>query len=458
MRSKLIVAYVLVFVCLLSLVLSACQPEQAGVVSTAAPLSKPTESVSTVLPSPSEPPALSGMLEVVFVNDGNIQVWEEATQQTRTIVNTGDVFSVTMSDDGQMIAYTRGAWVGGLDGYEQFALWALNRADGNPRELISAQALRQQLYPSERESSNFFQLSWLPRSHQLIFSGTKYIAQGEGLSHALPLGAYLVDTDHGSVTVLADITENLHFLPAPDGKQIALMSPSEVGFINADGSNPRQEVLTYAEAGLGSPLFPMGAWTQDSSALVVTGSFQSDPDRNIEFTIWHVPADGSSLEPLANITESTPNSVTFSADGKLAAFLQTTDQQPAEIAGWFIKSLIPEAGPLALPYYGTKNFYANLHWSPAGEAFVIQDQALLQLCPDATQDSQVCGEPIHLDGGIITGLQWVDASRFLFESVEPNALSLGNVDGTITPIVTWKKAQRWTENEILSGWSFDVSP
>jgi hypothetical protein len=28
-------------------------------------------------------------------------------------------------------------------------------------------------------------------------------------------------------------------------------------------------------------------------------------------------------------------------------------------------------------------------------------------------------------------VQWVDSSRFLFESIEPNTLSLGNLDGTI---------------------------
>jgi hypothetical protein len=341
-----------------------------------------------------------------------------------------------------------------LDGYEQFALWAMNRAGGNPRELISAQDLRQRINPSERDSSNFYQLGWVPQSHQLIFSGTKYIAQAEGLSHAIPHGAYLVDTDTGSVNMLAEAAENLRFLPSPDGKQIALMSPGDVGFINVDGSNQRQDVLTYAEVGLTGPLFPTGVWTQDSRALVMTGSFESDPNFNVNFTIWRIPIDGSSPEALGTVTGSSPNSVTFSPDGKSASFLQTTDQQPPETAGWFIKPLIPEAGPLALPSYGKKAFYTNLHWSPAGDAFAIKDQDLFQLCPNATQDSQVCGEPIHLGSGIITTLQWVDASRFLFESIEPNTLSLGNVDGTITPITTWTEVQRWTENDILSGWSF----
>ncbi|HEX6304906.1 MAG TPA: hypothetical protein VFZ76_11995 [Anaerolineales bacterium] len=457
MQSKLFFKHVLISVCLLSLSLSACLPEQEGVVSTSTPLSLPTESLSTAMPSPNVTPLPIGMIEVAFVKDGNIQVWDEATQQTRTIVNTGDVFSVTVSDDGQIIAFTRGSWVGDvLDGYEQFALWVMNRDGGNPRELISAQDLRQRINPSERDSSNFYQLGWVPQSHQLIFSGTKYIVQGEGLSHAVPQGAYLVDTDKGSVTVLAEAAENLRFLPSPDGKQIALMSPSDVGFINADGSNKRQDVLTYEEVGLTGPLFPTGAWTMDSHAFVMTGSFGMDPGYNINFTIWRIPMDGSSPGALATVTGSHPGSVTFSPDGKSASFLQTTDQQPSEIAGWIITPLIPEAGPLTLPYYGKKAFYANLHWSPAGDAFAIQDQDLLQLCPNATQDSQVCGQPIHLGSGIITALQWVDTSRFLVEGIEPNNLSLGKLDGTITPIVTWTEGQRWTENDILSGWSFYI--
>jgi WD40 repeat protein len=453
MRSELFFKHVLIAVCLLSLSLSAC--------------ALPVDVVPTATPSLSAPPLPTSTIIVAFVKDGNIQLWDEATQQTRTIVNTGDVFSVTVSKDGQRIAFTRGSWVGDvLDGYEQFSLWAMDRDGGNPRELISAQELRQRMNPGERDSSNFYQLGWVSQSHQLIFSGTKYIVQAEGLSHAIPQGAYLVDTDTGSVSVLAEAAQNVRFLPSPDGKQIALMSPSDVGFINVEGSNRRQDVLTYAEVGFAGPLFPVGVWTQDSRAFVMTGSFEQDPKLNVTFTIWRIPMDSAALngaardssapDALATVTGSHPSSVNFSPDGKSVSFLQTTDQQPPEIAGWFIAPLVPEVGPLALPYYGKEASYANLHWSPAGDAFVIKDQDLLQLCPNATQDSQVCEEPIHLGSGIITELQWVDTSRFLFESIEPNTLSLGKLDGTFTPIVTWTELQRWTENDILSGWSFYI--
>jgi hypothetical protein len=60
----------------------------------------------------------------------------------------------------------------------------------------------------------------------------------------------------------------------------------------------------------------------------------------------------------------------------------------------------------------------------------------------------VSGEAIHLGSGIITTLEWIDPTRFLFETIEPNTLSLDKLDGTFTPIVTW------TENDRISGWSF----
>jgi WD40 repeat protein len=455
MHSQWFFKQVLFSVCLLSLSLSACNLRPSDVAATADPISPPAESLSTPIQSPGSPTIPSGPIEVAFVKDGNVQVWDEATQQTRTITNTGDVMSVTVSDDGQTIAFTRGSWVGDVfEGYEQFALWAMQRDGGNPRELISAQDLRQRIKAGQRDSSNFFQLSWIPRTHQLIFSGTIYIVQGQGLSHAFPQGVYLVDTDDGSVTVLADAAEDLRFLPSPDGKQVALMSPRSLSFINSDGSNRRPDALTFMEGGVTGPLFPLGAWTQDSRAFVMTGSFEKDPNYNIDFKIWRIPTDGSSPEALAAVSRSHPQSVTFSPDGKSTAYVLTTVQQPAAIVEWVIVPLQPEAGALALPYHGKGTFYANLHWSPAGDAFVINDQAVLQLCPDAERDSQVCRELVPPGSGIITRLQWVDASRFLLETAEPNTLSLVKLDGSITPIVTWSEPQRWLENDSISGWSF----
>jgi hypothetical protein len=93
-----------------------------------------------------------------------------------------------------------------------------------------------------------------------------------------------------------------------------------------------------------------------------------------------------------------------------------------------------------------------VRWSPDGEAFVIKDQNLLRLCPEATNAAQVCGDPIPLAGGtdLIDGFEWIDEGSFLYRVVEPTTLSLGRLDRTITPIVTL------TEEESWGGWSFHV--
>jgi hypothetical protein len=440
-----------VFVISALLFLSACSPAVPGPIPTTSAVAPgvipdfiPTVTAppATATPALTESQDAAGALVVAFVKDGNIHLWEEVTQQSRTLIRAGDVTSVTMSDDGQAIAFTRRAWVGGeLDGYEQFSLWAVNSDGANPREVIPAEFLRQRLNLTERDSSNFYQLGWIPHTHHVIFSITKYIAQAEGMSHAIPHGAYVVNIDPGSVTVLAETTENLRLAPSPDGKQFALLSPMSLSFINSDGSNRRQDVLTYPAAGLTGPLFPTGVWTGDSSAFVLTGSFEMDPRTMINFTFWRVPVDGSAPVSLASVLESDPNSVTYSPDGKYASYLQATDGQSPEIAGWFIKPFDVEAGPLAIPYFGKEAFMANLHWSPAGQAYAIKDHDLSPLCADATQDTQVCGEPVKLGiaSNIITSLQWVDRDRFLVAGIEPNMLVLSRLDGTFVPVVTWEE-------------------
>ena len=160
MQSKLNSKLILVSACLLAILISGCLFGQAAVVSTDTPSTSPTESPSTEAPSPTMLPAPIDSLEVVFVNNGNLLVWDAATQQTRTIVNTGDVFSATVSDDGQAIAFTRRSWVGdGLEGYEQYALWTVDRVGGNPRELVSAQDLRQRVSPAIGSLPTFISLA-----------------------------------------------------------------------------------------------------------------------------------------------------------------------------------------------------------------------------------------------------------------------------------------------------------
>jgi len=421
---------------LIAAVLFASGCSNAGMLSP----SPTPDSVATALPSPAAVPSNESWLAVAFVKDGNIQLWDEATGQIQTIQNTGEVNAVTMSDDGQVIAFLRRSAVqlAEAEWFEQSALWAVDRNGGNLRELVSAESLRQRLNAAERDSTNIPQMQWIPGTHRLLFSGWKYIVQAEGESHAIPEGLYLTDAEAGTDTILVPAGNALHFTLSPDGGQVALLSPNSLGFINVDGSNLRSDVLTYSSLMLPGPVFPTGVWTRDSQSFVITASFENT-SMDLNFTIWRAPVDGSAPEKLAEILRSVPDSTTFSPDGKKMAFVQLTDTQPSQIAGWSIAPLIPEAGPLAIPTRIGFERFTNLHWSPTGDLF---NQNLRRLCPNAASDSDICDVRIYFDG-TLAALQWIDGNRVLFLTRNPSVLFLGkmdfsgNMDGTTIPIVAW---------------------
>src|ERR1700752_483868 len=410
-----------------------------GNLSTASPAPVSTN-VPTEIPASTTIPSTGLGLAVAFVKDGNIQLWDESTGQTQTILNAGDVIAVKMSDDGQVIAFLRRSAVqlAEIEWREQSALWAVDRNGGNPRELISVESLRQRLKANERDSTNIPQMEWIPGTHQLLFSGWTYYVVAEGESHAIPQGLYLVDADTLTEKELVPAGSNLRFVPSPDGRQIVLMSTNGLSFINVDGSNLRSDVLTYSQVELAAPLFPTGVWTGDSTAFVITGSLERDPTYNINFTIWRVPADGSSPETLAAVTASDPGSVTFSPDGGRMAFVQFTEGQLP--TSWSITPLSGSGGPLAIPHdYDFDSHNASLHWSPAGDPFT---RTLKKLCPEAMKDTDECDTRINFWGNV-SAHRCIDGTHLLFLTRDPSVLYLGKMDftgnmsGTTIPIATW---------------------
>jgi dipeptidyl aminopeptidase/acylaminoacyl peptidase len=426
---------------LFSIFMAACAPAQGPDVSTSTAALSPAPGLPLVeTPIPTAVPTTGSGLVIAFIKDGNIQLWNESNGQTQTLVNAGDVIAVTMSDDGQVIAFLRrsAVQVAENEWREQSALWAVDRNGANPRELVTMDSLRQRLNAAERDSTNIPQLEWIPGTHKLLFSGWTYFVMAEGESHAIPQGLYLVDADARTDSELVPAGSNFRFVPSPDGSQIALMSTNALSFINTDGSNRRQDVLTYPTVGLTAPLFPTGVWTQDSSAFLITGSLERDASSNINFSIWRILVNGSSSEIISTITGSDPSSVTFSPDGQRAAFVQFTQGQvPTE---WYIASLYGSISPLAIPQdYDFDNYNASLHWSPAGDPFT---KNLRKLCPEATRDTDECDTRISFYG-TVSAIRWIDGNRLLFLTREPSVLYLakmdftGNMSGTTIPIAAW---------------------
>jgi dipeptidyl aminopeptidase/acylaminoacyl peptidase len=361
---------------------------------------------------------------------GSIHIWDDASLKTQTIYTSvpGDISSVMMSDDGQVVTFTRR----GVD-FNQCvgasALWVIGRDGGNPREMISAEQLGGTLGDTDCEypAIAIAQMEWLPETHRLAFS---VMVDGE---HTSPQGLYLADADTLSVTPLVSTDYSGRFVISPDGQQVAFMSTTGLSFINTDGSNWRQDVFTYPKAGSPIPGFANGVWTQDSRAFLLAA--YGDNGLNIA----QIPLDGSAMQLLATDINTNRESVAFSPNGLHVGFVDGAHQSSNALFDlpWVIQQPgTAGAGPLAIPARTDFGTPANLHWSPANVAYVYVGGNLFPFCPNAAPDYDICDSvtPGYVSFYII---QWLDAERFLFLTREPSVLFLGALDHTTLPIVVW---------------------
>ncbi|HEY5902724.1 MAG TPA: hypothetical protein VIU39_09225, partial [Anaerolineales bacterium] len=424
------------FLILMALVLSGCGTFEVSVQQTE-PAAPPVTLPATAVPSSPQP--ASRPVFVAYVKEGSIQLWDEAANETRSVFISGDVVRVTMSPDGQVIAFLRRTLIEKPELLEKLSLWAVERDGRNPRQLIAADELHQRLAASDTDSSNIDQLEWIPGTHRLAYTADKYYLPGQGIVFSGDV--YAVDADSGADSVLVSGVTSEGYdaflvIPSPDGKQLALLSNTVLSFANTDGSDFRPSVLTYETFSRGDSQNVMvrGVWTQDSRSFLVTAPTSIDPYNDINFTIMRVPADGSVPEALASASKSHPGSVTFSPDGRRFAYVQYGGDGTLAPLGWFITPLPEGVGPLAVPYSMDFTGYANIHWSPASQAFTGK---MLQLCPDATRDTDVCDAPLDFSGGELDSLRWLDGNRLLYMVRDAPVLYLASLDGRAAPVVTW---------------------
>ena len=382
--------------------------------------------------------SVGGSAVVVFVEDGDIVVWDEATGQRQTIIDSGDAIRVELSDDAQVVAFVRRSYfsAGGTDQNEQSALWVVGRDGSNPRELISAAALRELVDAAEANSTNFPRLDWIPKTHRLLYSGNTYDAHGYGEGGHTPLkGVYQIDADTLAGAELVPAEGSAHFISSPDGQLVALVNTTGLRFIEVDSGRQRLEFPAESIVGDAGWFTNTGVWTQDSSAFLINALVEP---RNVtsDYELWQVPVDGAPAARLIAFS-SGGGSVVFAPDGSSAAMLHSASGTGPSV--WAITPLPEDLGSLAVP--SDVHDYSLFNWSPAGTAYVIEPlvfdsesvmhgrENLLPLCPNAVQAIEVCGPAIPL-GEQIEWLEWVDRSRFLYVTYQPRRLYLGSLEGS----------------------------
>jgi len=408
-------------------------PEDQGALETivATTLTAAVGDVPATLPATETavPPTLIAprALQVAYIKNGNVYIWTEG-ESSVGLTSTGDAMDVSISDDGQAITYIRQNPTDEFD----YELWAVNTSGpANARQLVSHTELETlkaaSPFPDARSlRPDFFEFQ--PGTHQLAYNT---FAMYEGPVYAPGEDLRLVDTDTLEKDIVFDFNGGGRFYFSPNGTQVALSNPAQIGLANADGSNLRANLLTFPLVGTYSEYqyHPRPHWSADSSYLRVA----IPPEDTLAqptppTTLWHIPTDGSSPTQLGSIPAipfAWPDTA-FSPDLDKVGYAKSIGQPDQNQRELHIANADGSGDSVIATGEGAEFW----HWTPDSTRYMYvinggaeQGAYLGQLSGESTLIASI--------PSTLNQMRWVDSSRFLY--FQPNGnmweLRISDVDG-----------------------------
>ncbi|MCB0223903.1 MAG: hypothetical protein KDI02_09450 [Anaerolineae bacterium] len=351
--------------------------------------------------------SIAKRLSIAFISNGQIGLWHNGT--TRRLHNAHPADDgwgrVALADDGQMIAFV-----------SQGALWAINSDGTHERRLVSAADFKSM--PPLDPGVSLLQFDWAPNTHKLLFNtrlNTSY-----GLNFADDL--YLVDADTQQWVNLLPPNQGGDFHFSPDGRKVALVSPSQIRLMDADGRNART-LLDFPAVSTASEFshYPLPVWSPTSDSLRLA-LLHPDAvyDSTLPTTIWHLPVDGTKPFTISKISTQgiyiSPN-LTHIAYPRFITPASTYGDFPlVEL------HLADIDGSNDFVYASGKVGFVN--WLPDSDHFVFWQER-----DNDFYRGQISNKKAILLAKIwFLELPWIDESHFLFyDGVEPYGLKLGTV-------------------------------
>jgi hypothetical protein len=389
-------------------------------VSVPAPTKTPEPTAtSTQAPEPTLPVAEGSVLQVAFVREGNVWLWNK-DEGTRALTSAGDVSDVRISDDGEIVAFVRG-----------FELWAVNSDGTGERTLIDIEDIASMVERGD-PGVRLYQFGWVPGRHVVAFNTRAHMDVGLVLFDDLQW----VDANTLERSVLLPRGEGGQFTYSPDGSQIALVRSGTVTLVDADGGN-RREAFTYTPPVTRSEFqyYVQPVWAADSKSLRVgvppADPFAQPPQLS---TVWHVHTDGRAARLLATINAQGLDQNAFSPDlGYVAYVEQSGGMSPGSGDGVLLVTDL-DSGETVTYHGGVGSVYG---WAPDSLrfAFMVRDQHT------QAQIGMLGSEPVpaHGDPDVTTiDVRWLDTSRYLYTTITGDAKSLflSEIGGASTVVAT----------------------
>jgi dipeptidyl aminopeptidase/acylaminoacyl peptidase len=377
----------------------------------------PTDT-ATPRPTPIPAPETS-VLRVAFVKEGNVWLWSEG-EEARPLTSAGEVTSLEISDDGEVVAFTR-----------EIELWAVNSDGSGERRLVTIGDIAAMVAPGD-PGVRIYRVEWVPGTHVVAFNTRLQLEVGLVLNDDLRL----VDADTGAQRVLLPSGEGGEFYYSPDGGQIALVRSGTITLVDANGGN-RREVLTYTPPATYSEFlyYARPAWAADSSALRVVippvDPFAQPPQLA---SVWHLHTDGRMARLIGSIDDRSSGWVAFSPDLSHVAYLEQVEgARPGSNEGGLLVTNLDD-GETVTVAERAQDVYG---WSPDGQhvAYMTTVQAPQAYIGRLGSDPL----PVYEDPEVAAiDVRWIDAERYLFTTIteQGRSIHLGEVGGSSWVLVT----------------------
>jgi hypothetical protein len=400
---------------------------------TAVPTVAPSKT-ATIVPSSTATEVKPDTLAIVYIKDGNVVLWN-ADDGPRVLTSSADVQQATISEDGAVVAYTRGD----VTKPERLEIWAVDTgAQANPRVLVSVADFKTLLAQSPFPTAMALQLDQLvfrPGTHEVAF-GTAPVFDGPGY---LPLhDLHLVNADTLVKQTPFGFKQGGRFTFSPDGKRVALVKPDLMSLANYDGTGLVSNVITFPQIITYSEyqLHPQPIWSADSTSLRVVippADPLAEPQQPTQ--LWSMTANGAEKILLATIFPApfSWDPQAFAPDLSRVAYVQTAGENTDNIRALHLTK--PDGSGDQVYDQGVSLVFLGWGLNSAHFAYMKFSETETGLYLGS-----ITGEPVKVTSlPDLNWLGWVDANRYLYAIKESDnwQIMLGNqASGTSNIIET----------------------
>lgn len=398
--------------------LSISSGEKEGILATEEVIPEVTP-LSTALPDAIQNPPPPGhdhnLLRVAYAIDDQLFLWTEGSGD-QVLFSGESVEQILLSDDGWVIVFTtRNA------DYMFNGLWRVNADGSDLRMLLDSASLAGFKSDALAMGVSPNQMEFAPGTRDLAFN-TRLVFMGPGL--LIQDDLRLLNTETGELKTLLESGMGGAFTYSPDGSQIALVSPTSVGLVQADGNNLRSNLVTYPMVLTYSEYqyYPWVVWERDGNAfwVVVPSEDAIAPDASMAY--WRM--DVANGMPALMATFPFDLSLFFAGPVLSPNLLHTVYLQrtQSEANLWTLHVAELDGTPDISMRIGNLRFE---NWNPDGTWLTIEQEGVYWVGDLAGNFRPMTDIQPAID------VRWIDPGRFLFLSGDYEAmqLRLGSLSG-----------------------------